>query len=267
MSGEHRDYLCVVQITDSHLFAQTDRVLLGINTQNSLEAVLDLVRHEVPQPDLILATGDLSQDGSQTSYQRYQQQLGTLGAPVYSLPGNHDLGQVMADSLYPGWSADKLIDLAGWRIVLLDSHIDHKVGGALADTELRFLEQVLTEAPETPTLVCLHHQPVPMGSAWIDRIGVADSQPFFALLDQHPQVRCVLWGHVHQSFDSHRNRVRLLATPSTCVQFTPQSQDFAVDERQPGYRELRLYADGRLETRVSRLPPGLFKPDLNQGGY
>ncbi|RCL61780.1 MAG: phosphodiesterase, partial [Pseudomonas sp.] len=70
-----------------------------------------------------------------------------------------------------------------------------------------------------------------------------------------------------QAFDQSRNGVRLLATPSTGVQFTPQSEDFQVDSAAPGYRWLRLYADGRLETDVSRVSGIDFEIDYSVKGY
>ncbi|KTC63185.1 hypothetical protein AO262_22830 [Pseudomonas fluorescens ABAC62] len=47
--------------------------------------------------------------------------------------------------------------------------------------------------------------------------------------------------------------MRLLASPSTCIQFAPGSEDFKVSEQAPGYRWLRLHGDGRLETGVERV--------------
>jgi Icc protein len=60
----------------------------------------------------------------------------------------------------------------------------------------------------------------------------------------------MLWGHVHQASDHLRNGIRLMSTPSTCSQFRPNSDDFAVDERPPGYRWLELYPDGTIETEI-----------------
>jgi len=51
------------------------------------------------------------------------------------------------------------------------------------------------------------------------------------------------------------------------VQFTPQSEDFQVDSAAPGYRWLRLYADGRLETNVSRVSGIDFEIDYSVKGY
>lgn len=61
------DSVLLVQITDSHLFAEADGRLLGLDTHDSLGKVVDLVLAEQPVIDLALATGDLSQDGSVAS--------------------------------------------------------------------------------------------------------------------------------------------------------------------------------------------------------
>ena len=56
------DPVLLVQLSDSHLFAETDGTLLGMNTADSLQRVIDLVLAQQPRIDLMLATGDLSQD-------------------------------------------------------------------------------------------------------------------------------------------------------------------------------------------------------------
>jgi Icc protein len=92
-------------------------------------------------------------------------------------------------------------------------------------------------------------------------------EALFTVLDRFPQVRAVLWGHVHQEFDQLRDGVRLMATPSTCIQFAPNSVDFGLDELAPGYRWLRLHDDGQIETGVSRIASDLFDVDINGAGY
>src|SRR5690606_32961889 len=82
--------LRVVQLSDCHLFAEESGKLLGLETQFSLDRVLELIRAEQPRIDLILATGDLSQDASQASYERLQRALAGFNTPTYWLEGNHD---------------------------------------------------------------------------------------------------------------------------------------------------------------------------------
>jgi Icc protein len=104
-------------------------------------------------------------------------------------------------------------------------------------------------------MVCVHHHPVEMASRWLDAVGIDNAEALFAVLDAHPQLRAISWGHVHQCFDARRRGVRLLATPSTCAQFLPLSEQFALDARAPAYRRLTLRSDGTLETDVVWVEP------------
>lgn len=257
----------LVQLSDSHLFAEEDGKLLGMNTRDSLEKVIERVQTEQNDIDLILATGDLSQDGSLASYQRFHQLTVNLGSAVRWLPGNHDEVPIMRSACADTDLLQSVVDLGNWRVILLDSSIPGAVPGYLADDQLQLLEQALSEAPNRHHLICFHHHPVSIGCDWMEPIGLRNAQAMFAVLDRHPQVKALLWGHIHQEFDQLRNGVRLLASPSTCVQFAPGSEEFQVDSEAPGYRWLRLHADGQLETGVSRVTGIDFEVDYSVKGY
>lgn len=257
----------VVQLSDSHLFAETDGTLLGMPTRDSLHAVIGLVLEEQPHIDLVLATGDLSQDGTVASYQAFREASDRLDAPKRWLPGNHDEVREMAIAARQSDVLEAITDIGGWRVTMLDSSVSGSVPGYLEDKQLQLLVQALSEAPDRHHLVCLHHHPVPIGAAWMEPIGLRNPEALFSVLDRFPQTRAVLWGHVHQVFDQPRAGLRLMASPSTCIQFAPGSDDFALDSQAPGYRWLRLHDDGRIETGVSRIDPDLFEIDLNGAGY
>lgn len=259
--------LHLVQITDTHLYADPDRRLLGLSTLECLREVTSLVRRSNPQPDLILATGDLVHDATPAAYRLAADEFRSLGVPILSLPGNHDIPEVMCDTLEAhGVSCSNELLLGDWQILMLNSVIPNEEGGHLAPAELERLENQLQRG-KGHVLVCLHHQPVKVGSAWIDTMALDNADAFFAILDACPRVRGVLWGHIHQDFEQERNGVQLIASPSTCVQFTPNVDDFQVDTVPPGYRSLALLPDGRIVTEVKRLdayPEGL---DLASSGY
>ncbi len=261
------DYVCIVQLTDSHLFARDSGDLLGLDTLDSLNSVIDLVLNEIARMDLVLATGDITQDGSEDAYRRFISASLRLPAPCHWIPGNHDDAQLMQRLGNASGMSRDWVDIGNWRIVLLDSSIAGSVAGYLADSQLQRLDDALATAGERHLMVCLHHHPVDIGSDWMQPIGLHNSAALFDRLSDQSAVKAVLWGHVHQEFDRVRQGVRLLATPSTCVQFAADSRDFATDTLAPGYRWLRLYDDGRLETGVSRLPPGSYLPDPDAEGY
>lgn len=257
----------LVQLSDSHLFAEADGKLLGMTTRDSLNAVVDLVLAEQPDIDLILATGDLSQDGSVESYQAFRQSSERLDAPKRWLPGNHDELHEMAIAAQQSDFLEPVVDVGNWRITMLDSAVPGSVPGYLEDKQLQLLAQALSEAPQRHHLICLHHHPVAIGAAWMEPIGLRNPEALFSVLERFPQARALLWGHVHQEFDQSRQGLRLMASPSTCIQFAPDSEDFALDSLAPGYRWLRLYDDGQLETGVSRVAAHLFEVDLSGAGY
>ncbi len=261
------DIYTLVQITDSHLYADPAQTLLGLPTDESLKAVVELVRREQTAIDLVLATGDISQDGSAASYQRFAQQIAPLGAPMRWLAGNHDVTAVQQAAAQGAEWSQPVVALPFWRISLLDSSVDGEVYGSLQQEQLELLDSSLAAAGERNVLVCLHHHPVSVQSRWLDSIGLRNAEALFAVLERYSTVRCLLWGHIHQEVDIWREQVRLLATPSTCIQFAPQSDDFALDTRLPGYRWLRLHPDGHIESAVSRLERLDYTIDFSQSGY
>ncbi|WP_248917671.1 3',5'-cyclic-AMP phosphodiesterase [Pseudomonas entomophila] len=255
----------VVQLTDAHLFADPAGSLLGLITRDSLEHVVGQVLREQPRIDLLLCTGDLSQDASEASYDAFRQLTGVFGAPSRWLPGNHDEAQVM-QTVAPEL-VQAVTDIGQWRIVMLDSAVVGATFGLLADDQLAVLDQALADVGERHCLVCCHHQPVDIGCAWIAPIGLRNADELLLRLKRYPQVKALLWGHIHQEWDELRDGVRYLATPSTCIQFAPRSEAFKVSEEQPGYRWLRLHDDGRLETGVERALDFEVKLDFDSPGY
>lgn len=259
--------IMVVQLTDSHLFAEAAGRLLGMDTTDSLRRVVELVRDEQPRIDLVLASGDLSQDGSLESYRRFAELIAPIDAPSRWFAGNHDESLVMQQACAGGPQLQMVTDLGNWRLITLDSSIPGAVFGQLDAGQLDRLEAALASAGERHVLLSFHHHPISVGCSWLDPIGLHNPEALFAVVDRYPNLRGILWGHVHQEVDLLRNDVRLLASPSTCVQFAPGSEEFQVSSEAPGYRWLRLHADGALETGVSRVSGIDFVVDYSIKGY
>lgn len=255
----------LVQLSDSHLFADADGSLLGMNTHDSLQRVVERVLAEQERVDLVLATGDLSQDGTEESYHQFRRMTAAIAAPARWLAGNHDEPLPMERAAAGTDLLDPVTDIGNWRVVMLNSAIPGSVPGRLEDDQLRLLEQALQTAGERHCLICFHHQPVSIDCAWMAPIGLRNPEALFKVVEPYPQARALLWGHIHQEWDQQRGGLRLLASPSTCVQFEPGSDDFKVDERAPGYRWLALHDDGRIETGVSRLENFAFTVDYGNG--
>ncbi len=267
--AENSGIVRLVQLTDAHLCEAHGGTLLGMDTDQSLQLVIDLVKEERGQFDALLCTGDLSDHGSAAAYTRMIDYSRQLTDSSFWLPGNHDDRNAMSSALAGSSSMSSEVRIANWQILLLDSQVPGQVGGELGAQQLTLLEESLQRAAEGElnTLICLHHHPVEIGCAWLDEQIVADAGAFFDIVDSFDVVRGILWGHIHQEIDVQRAGARLMSSPSTCVQFAPGSELFKADNLAPGYRWLDLYADGSIDSGISRVEGVHFNVDLDSKGY
>ena len=244
--------LIIAQLTDMHLFADENQELLGLLTVQSFQAVIKQLQR-VRQLDLLLLTGDLSQDGTPESYESVQNLLNLLQTSTYWLPGNHDCISTMRQVLNrTPVSPLKAFVRGGWNFLLINSSVPGCVHGQLSPETLDWLDFQLGLS-SYPTVIALHHPPFQVNSDWLDTSTLQNPEELFAVLDRHPQVKLVLFGHIHQEFHRQHHGIHYLGTPSTSIQFKPQSSDFSLGFEEPGFRLLNLYPDGNWKTWVERV--------------
>lgn len=256
------NFINILQITDTHFRSKVEGTIYGVETQILFEKTLAQIKQELvsgnKKIDVLLATGDISQDGSAESYRRFHEFLKPLNAPNYFLQGNHDYNKPMQDEFGKERVApckvhkSELLN-SPWQIILLNSSIENQVGGHFGQEQLDYLEKALMAHANSPTLLCFHHHPMLINSAWLDQQVIDDADALFKVVDKFSNIKLSIYGHVHQDRKTLRNQVPYFATPSTCAQFAPELDEFALDERAPAYRWIRLYDDGHFETEVVRL--------------
>ena len=241
--------LCIIQLTDCHVAADPAADYRGQNADRNLAAVLSAVMGW--QPDIILLTGDVSEDGSEESYRRVAAMLVACNVPVLALPGNHDDPSVMRQYFPTGpWDGPQAFTFGDWRLVLLDSTERGRVSGVIDEHSIQWLEAELKPSGHHNHLLALHHQPVEVGSYWIDRYGLESPQSFMQLAEGAPSTRCVVWGHVHHDFRLNRSGIAFLGAPSSVANSLPGTERFTLDPAGPACRWLKLYPDGKVETEV-----------------
>lgn len=241
----------VAQITDTHLFAEPNQAQKGIITAQSFQSVLERVKQLQPQPDLLLLTGDLSQDETPESYQHLYRCVSPLSIPAYWIGGNHDDLSIMEQYLTgEPFFPHKSFQQGDWQFILLNSAIPGCVYGGFSTQTLEWLEEQLQQSRQLPTLIALHHPPLSINSEWMDNISLQNPDNFLTILENYPQVKLVIFGHIHQEFSHERQGIHYFGTPSTCVQFSPNLQEFQLDSKPPGFRLFYLYPDGKWETKV-----------------
>lgn len=247
----------VVQISDTHLFEDPSTRLWGVVPEHHADEVIDAVIAAAPEPELVLVTGDCSGDGSLASYERLREKVSRIKAPACYLPGNHDDAALMAEHLM-GRTLDKeklcfSVDSAGWRFILLDSSVRGEDAGCIGDAQREWLRNALAAAAAKPVIVAVHHNPVPVGSRWLDTMTISDGAALLAILDTAPQVKAVLFGHVHQDFEDYREGTLYASVPSTFFQFKPRSKDFGRDDAHGAGARLVRLNESTLTTTVLRV--------------
>lgn len=247
-----------IQFTDTHLFADPTETLWEVSPDARLDETVHAVAEIRGRPRFILVTGDCSADGSDASYGRLAEKLAIFSAPIYYLPGNHDDPACLAKMLSSGSLNDngkltQTFEDNGWRFVLLDSAIPNEDGGELGHAQLAWLRRQLHDHAKTPTIIAVHHAPMPVGSPWLDEMKLVDGPQLIETIDAAPQVRAVLFGHVHQIFETHRQQTLYASAPSTFFQFAPGSVDFAGDGANPGARIVELRDGGSFNSFVVRV--------------
>lgn len=240
----------LIQITDAHLHADKHARSRSGVPWRQFERVLAQVMRE--RPDVVLLSGDVSQDETLASYQHACRALEGLACPWFWIPGNHDQPELMVEC-HP--LIDE-VDLGAWRLLLLDTRVAQMPHGELGAERLAALGEAL-EQSDRPVVIGLHHPPVEVGAAWMDAIGLKDRDAFWQTLADYPQVKIVLFGHAHQAFAQRRSvgerSVEVYGCPAMADQFMPGAKAFAIDEAsRPGYRIVELRGD-EWQTWVERV--------------
>ena len=219
--------LRILQITDSHLLADYQQEFIGVKSAMAFQAVINEVTSDISQgsPDLIILTGDLSQDDSESSYKFIINAVQELPRPIAWMPGNHDnpsnAKEVLAQA---NIMLQKEFIFDRWQVLLLSSYWKDHVAGELAQEELLFLEQKLRSEITPYSIIFLHHHVLPVGSSWLDNSKLSNSDDFLAIINKYSHAKVVVVGHVHQENELKHGSITFITTPSTSIQFKKQSE-------------------------------------------
>jgi Icc protein len=239
-----------LHISDLHILAEEGQLRHGADTTAILQEAVSLMN--ALQPDCIVATGDLIGDGREDSYRRLQSLLRRVAAPLHVVMGNHDDRAAFRRVFRPAEPDSdaplcEAFEQGGLRFLLLDSTIPGKEEGRLDGSQLEWLEQALAAHPDQATWLFLHHQPLPIYLRWLDALGLQDPEPFLAVVNRHPQVTAVAYGHVHQVRRFRYRGVLFLSVPALAFQFSAHSQTPLVTLETPAFRRIEI-ADGKQQS-------------------
>ena len=220
----------IIHVSDSHIGKENQS--MGVNTENHLDQVIQSINQT--KTDFVIHSGDISHDGTVESYQKIQQCFLNLQSKLSCIPGNHDNLKVMSRFLDSGIN----IDTRYWKLLSINTVLEGKTEGYVTDEAYKKFELEI-ESTRKNTLVVMHHPPISMESSWDDSISLTNSKRFLDIIKRSENIRCVIWGHAHESKTFNYAEKLFVSCPSTAKQFN--------DETRFGYNILNLKNNGYVE--------------------
>ena len=218
----------VAHLSDPHLLAGGRRQYGVVDTEAGLRRALERLAHLDPAPQALVFTGDLADRGEPAAYARLREVVepaaAELGAEVVWVMGNHDERTAYSQQLFGAATEtpqDRVHDVAGLRIVALDTSVPGYHHGELTDDQLAWLAHVLTTPAPHGTVLALHHPPVPSPMLRAAEIIELLDQDRLADVVRGTDVRLVLGGHLHFSTYSTFAGVPVTVASATCYTSDP----------------------------------------------
>ena len=244
----------IIQITDLHLYADKSTIAHKINTFDSAKLIFQTIENDEKSFDMLILTGDLSDDGSVSSYENLKYLLRNFVCPIYLMPGNHDsLDKIKSISNSNNLQNQNYKDMGEWGIFMFNTKKNDSPNGILHENELTYFDKIINSENNSFLLVMLHHHPVLIGSESMDKMIIENSNELLNRINSN-KIKGVGWGHIHNEISINYKGAQLFSTPSTCYQAKPKSKKFIIDHSQsPGYRVIRLQDGGVIDTEVIRV--------------
>lgn len=215
--------MLIAQISDTHILVPSDDESAATLRADCLRACVAAINEE--QPDVVILTGDTVQHGRPEEYALLRELLEPLEAPLYFVPGNRDDNRNMRaafedKSFLPanGEFLHYAIEDYDVRLVAIDSTLTGERKGRFCEERQAWLEKVLSEQPDRPTLLFIHHPPFDVGHHYVGGYRLpGEAMALEAVVKRHPQVKGMLCGHVHWPIERRWAGTEARIMPSVAI--------------------------------------------------
>ena len=194
--------LLVAHVSDLHVMAEGEMAYGIVDTTPMVErAIAHLSKLS---PTVVVITGDLVHNVQKAEYIRLKQILNQLNMPVYLLPGNHDSRELIRETftehtyLPPADYLQYTVEAYPLRMIMLDTNVPGEGRGELDSDRLTWLDHQLSEQPNRPTLLFMHHPPFTTGIDLMDGFGLSGHQDLARIVQKYDCIERIGCGHIHR---------------------------------------------------------------------
>jgi len=217
--------MLIAQISDLHIRRPGELAYRRVDTAGHLRRCIAQILAQRPQPDIVVATGDLTDLGLPEEYAHLTEMLATLPMPLYLIPGNHDdrsaLRAAFPQHRYLHHREEFIqytAPIGPLQLVALDTVLPGSGGGMLCRSRLRWLEEQLAAYRHKPVVILMHHPPFATGIEGMDKAGLETAYPLEPIVRRHPNVERILCGHLHRSIITRFGGTVAVTCPSPAHQ-------------------------------------------------
>ena len=218
----------IIQITDTHFFADDNLEMYGVKPNIKFREVMSrMINEDLHDADMILLTGDMSQDETAESYQKIANHFCNFDIPIYWIPGNHDHNENMEavfQSTRNFYRVESL-SLTDWHLIFLNTKINGREDGCLTQAELDMLRREITATLSCKKIaIIMHHHPFPVNTPLIDNYILKNRQDFWNIVNGSG-VELIICGHVHGDYSIKYHNMMIETSPATCIQWEKNTTD------------------------------------------
>lgn len=261
MISNQNSNVVIVQITDSHIMPEGQhwRDDVKAKTDIRLKSVVENINRLQTQPDLVIHTGDIVDNGSIDSYIHAKRILDKLNAKYFLTCGNHDnfanLKHVFTDHKY--WDKNRfssyIIDYLPIKIIVLDTQVSGEEYGKLCEHRIRWLTDALNNSKKD-TMIFLHHFPIEVNNPLFDNLNLLESNSLLELILKHDNILGLYCGHYHYAKKDFFAGKVCWISPSTAPSHIQKSNhSVGLNYSSPAYSKHCVDKAGKVQSEVVRL--------------